>query len=57
VDNEPDSYNWAREKRVNSFCRDLAVELRLLTGCEVKTDPQDLPKRAEPKETTPAKES
>ena len=55
--NEPDSYNWAYEKRVNSFCHDLAVELRLLTGREVKTDPQDLPKRAESKETAPVKES
>jgi len=57
VDNEPDSYNWAYEKRVNSFCHDLAVELRILTGREVKTDPQDLPTRVEPKATTPVKES
>lgn len=57
MDNEPDSYNWAYEKRVNSFCHDLAVELRILTGREVKTDPQDLPTRVEPKATTPVKES
>jgi len=57
VEKEPDSYNWAYEKRVNSFCHDLAVELRILTGREVKTDSQDLPTRVEPKATTPVKES
>ena len=57
MENEPDSYNWAYEKRVNSFCHDLAVELRILTGREVKTDSQDLPTRVEPKATTPVKES
>ncbi len=55
--NQPVAYNWAYEKRVNSFCLDLALELRRLTGREVNIDPQILPKRAEPKKIEPAKES
>jgi hypothetical protein len=57
VDNEPTAYNWAYEKRLNSFCLDLALELRQLTGRETKIDPQELPKRIEPKKLEPAKES
>ena len=51
VDNEPAAYNWAYEKRVNTFCHNLAIELRLLNGREVKAELQDLPKRAEPTAT------
>jgi hypothetical protein len=54
--NQPVVYNWAYEKRVNSFCLDLALELRRLTGREVNIDPRELPKRAEPKEIDPVKE-
>ena len=51
MDNEPAAYNWAYEKRVNSFCHNLAVELRLLNGREVNAELQELPKRAEPTAT------
>jgi hypothetical protein len=54
--NQPVAYNWAYEKRVNSFCLDLALELRRLTGREVIIDHQELPKRAEPKNMESAKE-
>ncbi len=47
--NQPVAYNWAYEKRVNSFCLDLALELRRLTGREVNINPQELPKCAESK--------
>ncbi len=57
MDNEPASYNWAYEKRLNSFCLDLALELRRLTGREANIDPQELPKRAASKQMEPAKES
>jgi hypothetical protein len=57
MDNEFTTYNWAYEKRVNSFCLDLALELRLLTGREVKIDPQKLPKRVEAGEMEPANEA
>ena len=57
MDKEPVPYNWAYEKRLNSFCLDLALELRRLTGREVKIDPQELPKRAAPKRAELTKES
>jgi hypothetical protein len=57
MENEPADYNWAYEKRVNSFCRDLAIELRRLTGREVKIDSQELPKRKEPKRLEPDQEA
>ncbi len=57
MDNELTTYNWAYEKRLNSFCLDLALELRHLTGREAKINPQELPKRVEPKKMEPAKES
>ena len=56
MDNELTTYNWAYEKRLNSFCLDLALELRRLTGRETKIDPQELPKRIEPKKMESAKE-
>ena len=57
MDNEPVPYNWAYEKRLNSFCLDLALELRRLTGREVKIDPQELPKCAAPERAELTKES
>ena len=57
MENEPADYNWAYEKRVNTFCRDLAIELRRLTGREVKIDAQELPKRKEPKRLKPDQEA
>ncbi len=57
MENEPADYNWAYEKRVNTFCRDLAIELRHLTGREVTINPQELPKRIEPKRLEPDPEA
>ncbi|MCX6065023.1 MAG: hypothetical protein NT121_04615 [Chloroflexi bacterium] len=58
MDNEPVPYNWAYEKRLNSFCLDLAIELRRLTGRDAKIDSKDLPKCAAPERIAePTKES
>lgn len=45
--------NYSEDRRINDFCRELALALRRITGLVPDAPPGDLPQKSEPPESQP----